>query len=150
VGAPWVNTWWLKQTKQELMKKSLQFKTLRTAAAIKLRWFFKGYYRKEALNVGNGGFSLRKVSSCLQVSAQKQFVASWSGNHEDEFWSIYVPLNFHFNVPAYKKAAAFSFDYNPELMFNVNQKRLPMGCHAWCRKDHPYEGNIAFWQKVIQ
>jgi hypothetical protein len=150
IGAPWINTPWLKQTRQELMKQSLQSKSLLKGFTTKLSWFLKGYYRKDSLNVGNGGLALRKISSCLHISAQTQFVKSWQGNHEDGFWSIYVPLNFNFKLPDYKEAAAFSFDCDPEVAFEINNRKIPTACHAWCRKDHPYEGNIAFWQKIIQ
>ena len=149
IGAPWINVWWLKQTKLELMKKTLHSKTMLKKIFIRTRWFFKGYYQKNALNVGNGGFSLRKVSSCLRITAQTQFVDSWTGNHEDGFWSIYVPLNFDFEIPGYKEALTFSFDCNPKYLFELNKKQLPMGCHAWCRKDNPYEENMIFWQKII-
>jgi hypothetical protein len=148
VAAPWIEAFWLKGKKKQLMKKALQSKTVIEIISHKVKWLFKGYFKKNALTVGNGGFSLRRTNTFLNISLQLKSGSIWHDN-EDVFWSIHVPLNFEFKVPKYKKAAEFSFDLNPEIVFEINQRKLPMGCHAWYRTDFPYGNNLSFWKGKI-
>ncbi len=148
VGAPWISADWLADKKRKIMKESFLSKPFLNSIVLKICWLFKGYYSKKSLNVGNGGFSLRKIDSFLNISSQDKTVLSWSDN-EDVFWSIYVPLNYDFRIPTFKKAAEFSFDLYPNELFKLVKHKLPLGCHAWYRKDFPYEGNTKFWGKFI-
>ena len=52
-------------------------------------------------------------------------------------------------IPAVEDAIRFSWDRFPAFLYE-NLGYLPFGCHAWYRKDSPYEGNIEFWAKFIK
>lgn len=95
-------------------------------------------------NVGNGGFSLRKISSFIRNSKKfKNEIQKWDLN-EDLFWSFRLPvLNPFFRIPSMKVAVAFSIEDSPEHCYKLNERKLPFGCHAWEKYDKP------FWEKFI-
>jgi hypothetical protein len=131
---------------------------------------------------GNGGFSLRRVSSFLGVLNQagpswvamgrsvtcrlpdldrfprrdrwrkrmriaravsagvQQYLARY-GVHEDQFWADRAHLfDPAFKVAPPSVAVGFSFEVAPRYCFEINQRRLPCGCHAWGKYDR------AFWE----
>jgi hypothetical protein len=140
--------------------------------------------------VGNGGLSLRKVSSAIQVLESKVLpedpvkrgeqirwfrsqpflrrMASWLKTrlhargyrnnvrlfvrkycedphmHEDLFWSFeakrFMP---EFRIPVPEEAVAFSFEMAPRYCYEINNGKLPFGCHAWGKYDR------AFWKEQI-
>lgn len=47
-------------------------------------------------------------------------------------------------MPSFNTALEFSFDNNPEYAFELNNHKLPFGCHAW---DLFY--SYKFWGKYI-
>lgn len=49
-----------------------------------------------------------------------------------------------FKVAPAKVAAKFSFEVHPELLYELNNKRLPFGCHAYLKH------NPNFWAQHIQ
>lgn len=60
--------------------------------------------------------------------------------NEDLFWAEVVPENFStFKVPSALEAMKFSFEVNPEVLFEMNNGELPFGCHAW------WKYNLDFW-----
>ena len=60
--------------------------------------------------------------------------------NEDLFWAEVVPENFpSFKVPHALEAMKFSFEVNPEILFEMNEQKLPFGCHAW------WKYNLGFW-----
>ena len=138
--------------------------------------------------VGNGGFSLRKVSSFLRVldtrrsahdliSVGRQvllsgladlrdlppgqrwlktlrvlrdtrmgitaYAANYSLN-EDLFWSdrarLFDPI---FKIAPVREALRFAFEIHPRLCFEMNDRQLPFGCHAWTRWDRE------FWEPYL-
>ncbi len=132
--------------------------------------------------IGNGGFSLRKISSYLKVLNSLSYIIKPSDllknyskikslrdllklpliildltirnntfflfknyrHNEDFFWGHYAPINFKwFRVPSEDVAIKFSFETNPDLLFNKNKNKLPFGCHAWEKY------NADFWQQHI-
>lgn len=65
--------------------------------------------------------------------------------NEDQYWSLVVPkLNPKFKLAPLEYGIKFAFEENPHLLYEMNNKRLPFGCHAWYR----YETH--FWTKFIQ
>jgi len=111
-------------------------------------WERKGLLRtvwnKEISNVGNGGFSLRRVRTFLVLSTLlKRQAKAWSLN-EDTFWSFISPCYYpFFRKPAADVALRFSFELEPRAAYELNQQRLPFGCHAWWRYD------FDFWRHRI-
>jgi hypothetical protein len=143
--------------------------------------------------VGNGGFTLMKVESVLQVlyNRYRQKPASyWAdllirnanrtqplfkalerlervfsrsntlqmvlecwrsrenaaayGNQNDAFWSTqagcYLP---GFKVATVDEGLRFAFEAAPRVCFELNQRRLPLGCHAWAKYDRQ------FWEPYL-
>ena len=105
--------------------------------------------------VGNGGFSLRKVSyfksitdpdgdfrkkydSVLEAHKKKDKYEEF----EDLYFCEFVNSNWLFDVPTIEESLQFAIDMNPDIVFDTKQE-LPMGCHAFCK-------NIPFWEKVVQ
>jgi hypothetical protein len=95
-------------------------------------------------NVGNGGFSLRKVRSFFRLSILlKGVIKTWPRN-EDIFWSFAAPCYYpFFKKPDVQQAISFAFELNPREAFNLNQNQLPFGCHAWWKYD------FSFWEPTI-
>lgn len=107
--------------------------------------------------VGNGGFSLRKVQSFRRVLFtlwKPSFTRAYARRllrrgkrierrkwQEDVFWGIrakeFVP---DFNVADFHTALEFGFECNPRLCFEKNNNRLPFGVHDWPAYDR------AFWE----
>ena len=66
--------------------------------------------------------------------------------NEDLFWGMFVARHCDFfNVPPPAEAVAFAFEAYPDFMYELNQRALPFGCHAWERY------GSAFWlEKLTQ
>jgi Protein of unknown function (DUF5672) len=95
--------------------------------------------------VGNGGFSLRNVKKSLLILLlfSKQ-VAKWE-YYEDIFWAYFVTSYFpFFKVADPLTAIRFSFETYPEKCYELNNKNLPFGCHAWEKY------NINFWRNLLE
>ncbi|MCU0350989.1 MAG: hypothetical protein MUF43_09210 [Flavobacterium sp.] len=109
-------------------------------------WINNGLGKKKWLRpllnfVGNGGLSLRKVKHFYWGSFLLQPVLFfWPQRwHEDFFWSFWGPkLIPFFNLPTVGDALNFSFEENPKESFNLNDKKLPFGCHAWEKFDYEF------------
>lgn len=76
--------------------------------------------------VGNGGLSLRKVSTALKVLDKHWLIARAWDKHEDLFWAFYAR-----KIPGEKEASMFSLEREPSTYYKSNDNQLPFGCHAW-------------------
>lgn len=99
------------------------------------------------LPILNGGLSLRNVRKCRRlVSVYQRFFGQWLGN-EDMLFSMaagrLIPFRWLLKLPQWQQALDFAFEQNVEKAFDLNQRRLPFGVHAWEKY------NIEFWQKHI-
>lgn len=146
VGAPWINNHgypdFIKATKS-IVKRYLhtRFNILKEGAPSR--------YQTEN-KVGNGGFSLRRVSKfydlCLKMRTEIEYYNSRKQYHygEDVFWSVEVNRKRQqLNIPPYKVAVAFSIEHYPEHAMRLNKGKLPFGCHAWDR-------NLPFWRPILK
>ncbi|MFT4033094.1 MAG: DUF5672 family protein [Siphonobacter sp.] len=96
----------------------------------------------------NGGLSLRKVSSCKRLlSLYRSVYGQWPGN-EDMLFSLnsnrLIIFSWLMKLPKWKIALAFAIEQFPAACMELNQKRLPFGCHAWERYD------IDFWRPYFK
>jgi hypothetical protein len=124
VGAPWVGETWPEDMTP------LRRRFLRAITTPRTR-------------VGNGGFSLRKVSSFLRaIDRLGPLVRRWTSN-EDLFWSVVARRLASFRIPLADEALSFSFELEPRRCYERLGRRLPFGCHAWPRYDP------AFWRDVF-
>lgn len=64
--------------------------------------------------------------------------------YEDDYWARLIKIFFPwFRVGSVEDAISFAFEVNPEVLFSMNQNKLPMATHAW-EKYSP-----GFWKKFI-
>lgn len=128
IGAPWLPSDNLYQrTIGELiirLRKLLPFKHNQISHANK-------YFE-----VGNGGFSLRKISKMIEILERHRALLSKlpkgsRARQEDIVISIVLRKKCHLKIPKWETAARFSFCDNPHRCFRVTKGTLPFGCHAW-------------------
>lgn len=136
IGAPWFDL-----TVQKRFYESLKYSKYPIIREIKKSVdFIEG----KSMDVGNGGFSLRKVKSFIKYSRWLKVIEPnihKYGVNEDLIWSILVPKYFmSFKIAPFKDALKFSFDSNAQKAFELNNSELPFGCHGWSKKE-----NISFW-----
>ena len=94
--------------------------------------------------VGNGGFSLRKVSSHLRIAHNLKWISWLFNKNEDFFWSIIVPKFYKsFKIPFKEEAVFFAFELSPEKAYEMTDHKLPFAVHAW-EKHNP-----DFWKSFI-
>ncbi|HMG15996.1 MAG TPA: DUF5672 family protein [Saprospiraceae bacterium] len=94
--------------------------------------------------VGNGGFSLRKISSHIQIATKLSWISWLFTKNEDFFWSIVVPRFYKsFRIPNMEEAVFFAFELSPELAYEMTGHKLPFAVHAW-EKHNP-----SFWKRFI-
>lgn len=94
--------------------------------------------------VGNGGFSLRKISSHIEISRKLSPISWIFTKNEDFFWSIIVPKFFSsFVIPKIEVAVFFAFELAPEKALKMTGGKLPFAVHAWLKH------NPDFWKTFI-
>lgn len=100
-------------------------------------------------NVGNGGFSLRKIATFLSLTQKyKDWTIKIIENNipEDTFWGVLVNLYQPktLKIASYKQGIKFAFEMNPSRTYKLNWWRLPFGCHDF--EDWEPE----FWQNIFK
>ena len=64
---------------------------------------------------------------------------------EETFWGIVINRNFKwFSVPQPMEALSFSFEVQPQYLYELNDRQLPFGCHGW------WKYGFEFWQPLIR
>lgn len=108
---------------------------------------FEGAYGKHVkVEVGNGGFSLRRVRKCISLLEEFDVAISVftrTGSSEDLFFSVMGALSSDFIIPNEITASRFSLELKPSYYFKVNGGKFPMGGHAWWK--HEPE----FWRGLL-
>lgn len=105
----------------------------------------KAHWSKKINYGGNGGFSLRKISSFIFLLNFFGKEAKNSNLNEDGFWSFCsIRYNPFFKVAPCEFALKFAFERFPEKSYETIKNNLPFGCHAWEKY------NIEFWQPYIK
>ena len=101
-----------------------------------------GYWPQNDI-VGVGGFSLRKISSFLEILnsvGKPEFAAEMHSlanriqrnGAEDMFWSLSAPaIDPNFSVASPEVALAFGFEGDPSRSFQRSNYQQPFGCHHW-------------------
>jgi hypothetical protein len=99
-------------------------------------------------HVGNGGLSLRKVSTFRWISKFLPYIypnVYRTGYQEDLVWNTYVASLYPFyRLPDYKMASRFSIESEMRTCIQYNGDKLPFGCHAW------YKYDLDFWRPYIE
>lgn len=138
VGAPWIASPQTAATRF-LRRINDAFRKRRKNTA---HWF----------KVGNGGFSLRNVSTMRRiVTTQRenivrlQDMADHSGHHiEDLYFSIVAPKLTRMRIPDYREAVDFCIDRKPDVALRLNGGKLPIACHRFFDR-----GTRRFWAPII-
>ena len=102
--------------------------------------------------VGNGGLSLRKISSAIRMLkkwekvADKSPLASIFRQWEDVFWGYCGrQKDWDFKVPGIKVAREFAVQGNISHVYRTMKNGWrPFGCHGWWRM------NYNFWRHIIE
>lgn len=123
----------------------------------KIARIFRSKNRKEReqtfFKVGNGGFSLRKVSSHYSISKeQKDFISEILNAEEkklhaaeDVFWALKASeFNADFKIPNYKEAVYFAIDRKPKIGMKLTNNELPFGCHSINKSKV-----VHFWKPIL-
>ena len=104
------------------------------------------YYLSQEKNiwrVGNGGLSLRKVQSSIELlSREDDEILSTFKSNEDLFFSISQCKEFR-TAPV-EVALQFSFEAEVRKCFQLAGNKIPFGCHAWEKYD------FDFWKPYIE
>lgn len=95
----------------------------------------------EGGRVGNGGFSLRRISKFAEVCKKTDFNRYRSGVYEDVVFSTH--LKNEFSIPMPEIGFRFGWQEQPQAAFKKCGK-LPFGCH------NPMKNNWSFWQQYIK
>ncbi len=107
-----------------------------------------GFKRVGYKPIVNGGLSLRKVASFIVLLTLLQRKAElWKiyKYNEDGFFSYWFNVFFFFwRMPTISEALMFSWELQPRECFALNNKKLPLGCHAFEKYD------FCFWQPFIE
>lgn len=102
--------------------------------------------------VGNGGFSLRKISTFMEITDPNGEFRKYTGLSDEKFAQVqYEDLFFcdaleglyDLTKPDWKEAMEFALDMNVENIYNdMKLNPSPMGVHAIGK-------NIRYWKNVI-
>ena len=83
--------------------------------------------------VGNGGFSLRRISKMRDIMERnQQLIASLTGKYErqeDVLISILLKRKEHLKIPNWRLALYFSFEKAPAWCLDLTHDVFPFGCH---------------------
>lgn len=144
IGAPWIHASKYSNSKGETMKCKLKRSWYRlTNNKKRLRKYCWG-------GVGNGGFSLRKVSKMLQIThAYRDKITEHLDDNQpfyaEDLWLLLeLKHKDRLKKPSFKEALSFSIETIPEKAYQWNNNTLPFGCHAFDR--NPYK---KFWSAFI-
>lgn len=97
---------------------------------------------------GNGGLSLRKISSFIKYTFNKDIVDNLNKNevfnkYEDVFFCEGISKYMYIDMPTWQECANFAWDMNPDMLWDYTGGELPqIGIHAWPK-------NMPFWKDKI-
>lgn len=111
---------------------------------------------KKQYLVGNGGLSLRRISThYFFASKYRKYVETFEKDinnwidggatsmMEDVFWCLYVPKIFkNYEIAPWQEAIKFSFELNPRKAYKLNDYSLPFGCHAFEKIDKEFYSKL--------
>ncbi len=92
--------------------------------------------------VGNGGFSLRKISwwkkNCKKYEYIKQHILSLNEKDAYSIGEDHFPILINFyenikcaNLPSLYEAMHFAWEIDPHMLFQLTDYKIPFGCHAY-------------------
>jgi len=106
--------------------------------------------KKGSVFFGNGGFSLRKVDTFIDVLSQEdaEIDTMLDLNINEDLINCLLLNKWGKNLPDKESAMRFSIDTYPAQTFKASNNKLPFGCHGWYRNDSEYY-DAYFWLPKI-
>lgn len=115
-------------------------------------------YKFKVSTIGNGGFSLRKISYWINLCAEQHELCEYIWQLGDTEYGedhIFIALSMYgvhnYNLPSFEEAAQFAFETDPYISYMVNGYQTPFGCHAYKKiegKDFYDEWNLYENKKI--
>ena len=105
-------------------------------------------FSKKSFSVGNGGFSLRKVSSFAKACVENKDKLFPKSFPEDIVFSYC--LSSSLKIAPFAIGIKFGFQNSPRTLFTRNGNKLPMGCHAFRACDYRWWKNYINVAKVLK
>ena len=142
IGAPWLPL----NRKYENPLRKMWLKTYRHL----YRGKNAAHHKFHLYEVGNGGFSLRKVKKFIDITHKyreqidRQLADDAEFYPEDLWLLLELKGKDRLRKPSYREAAQFAAECRPEWAMRINHGRLPFGCHAWYHRLY-----ADFWEKII-
>lgn len=146
IGAPWIppnHTYLTRRGRFKLFLRRLIYLILKNN-----KYKLKKYCNYQ---VGNGGFSLRKISKMIDVTRfyKKKIDCCLDDNKpfypEDVFLLLELSSpKCRLRKPGFKEALKFSIEENPAWGYHYNHDKLPFGCHDWNHPDYS-----PFWYTIV-
>lgn len=97
--------------------------------------------------VGNGGFSLRRISTMKAIMHDdRDIISQLNGRYYEDWYISQVATRTHqLNIPDWRTALQFSYEQALSHCYELNHKELPFGCHYWSNPKN-YK---RFWHRFI-
>ncbi|MCR4619756.1 MAG: hypothetical protein K5633_03585 [Paludibacteraceae bacterium] len=125
VGAPWLaNDNLYENTLGRLVRSAMKHLPMRESKIHSYHLYHE---------VGNGGLSLRRVNSMIDILERNQHLVECSkGKHsvqEDVFISFLIGKNDGLRIPDWREALYFSYEKAPAKALELTNGRMPFGFH---------------------
>jgi len=116
----------------------------------------KAYWPYSKSHIGNGGLSLRKIDTMIQIANEKDLIKrTLDGERkkdlrenilstEDRFISYALEQSSRYKLPSLEEAFEFSIEYNINGIYINLEKHLPFGTHRWNKY------NFGIWWEIIK
>jgi hypothetical protein len=88
-------------------------------------------YLGKSVQVGNGGFSLRRIKSTITFLEKYDSCVPLWDNNEDGFFAYYGKGDADYRIAPFELAKEFAFEQDPTMLHQLNGFKLPMGCHGF-------------------
>ena len=148
IGAPWFENFALANSASKLIGVGNSGFSLRKNSS--LQWYISRfiqkstYYHSRNILLKVIGIFEYYFSHLLSKFNYNSSILKYSNEPEDFFICYRLKSKFSkLNIAPIEQAIKFSFEVNPEILFQINNETLPFGCHAWWRY------NIEFWRPYI-
>lgn len=148
IGAPWFDGYTSPTLENKIVgvgNSGFSLRNIYTIRGILKHFYF--YNPKESSGRKNKvknfiNYPFRKLKNLTGENFTIQKYYDW---YEDYFFSTIVPTKVpDFKIAPVNDAMKFSFEVNPEILYEINDRQLPFGCHAWLRY------NVTFWKPYIE
>jgi hypothetical protein len=114
--------------------------------------FHNSNHNSKLIDMGNGGFSLRKTKTMYFLSYINNLFRGKKYERiniqEDMIWTRNILPHYPFSkVPKSEEALQFAFETNPEKAYETIGKKMPFGVHAWFKNKRYFDFYRPFIEK---